>query len=409
MLKAASMSRVAGKFSLRHLTRNKMIQKNHILTISLIAGFLLISTSIQVQSEHVGAIQQNTSPREMAYENWHHDHASMITLVDTESQNPVAELEESFDIEGKETTEAHEHSIAYFPPPLQQIKNGVKATDVTCTEGLELVLKQSNGQPACIKPSSVAKLIERGWAIHVLPDYVKNENNNSAAFSVGEYTVQTESVNYFQNAQGYLARPTIDGEFPAVTMIHENLGITDNIKEMAKKLASHGYIVLAVDLYDGKIATTTDEARIILGTFEQQQWTDNMNSAVRYLEERFGVESIGSIGWCFGGGQSLNLALNNPNMDATVIYYGRLVTDPSELSKISWPVLGIFAGLDTGIPEQTVREFESALNDLGIENEIIIYPGVKHGFANPSGDRHAPEESEDAWEKTLDFFETNLK
>ncbi len=134
-----------------------------------------------------------------------------------------------------------------------------------------------------------------------------------------------------------------------------------------------------------------------------------MNSAVRYLEERFDVESIGSIGWCFGGGQSLNLALNNSGMDATVIYYGRLVTDPSALSKISWPVLGIFAGLDTGIPEETVREFESALNDLGIENEIIIYPGVKHAFANPSGDRYAPEESKDAWEKTLGFFEANLK
>jgi len=134
-----------------------------------------------------------------------------------------------------------------------------------------------------------------------------------------------------------------------------------------------------------------------------------MNSAVEYLEERFSVESIGSIGWCFGGGQSLNLALNNPSMDATVIYYGQLVTDPSSLSKISWPVLGIFAGLDTGIPEETVGEFESALNDLGIENEIIIYPRVNHAFANPSGDRYAPNEAKNAWEKTLDFFETNLK
>lgn len=387
-----------------------MIQKNHILVISLIAGFLLISTSIQVQSEYAeSTIQQNTSPHETVHESLHHDHASMITLVDAESQNPVAELEESFDIEGKETTETHEHSIAYFPPPLQQIKNGIKATDVTCTEGRELVLKQSNGQPACIKPSSVAKLTERGWAIHVLPDYVKNENNNSVAFSVGEYTVQTESVNYFQNAQGYLARPATDGEFPAVIMIHEIFGPNDNIKEMAEKLASHGYVVLAVDLYDGKVASTIDEARSIRGSFEQQQWTDNMNSAVGYLEERFGVESIGSIGWCFGGGQSLNLALNNQGIDATVIYYGQLVTDPPTLSKISWPVLGIFAGLDTGIPEQTVREFESALNYLDIENEIIIYPGVNHAFANPSGDRYAPEESRDAWEKTLDFFEANLK
>jgi carboxymethylenebutenolidase len=385
--------------------------QNHILTIGIIAGFLIISTAVQAQSEYATEpISQNRAPHYMIGENWNafvHNH-NTVTFVDAESQDPV-ELKETVDMGGKGATETHDHSIAYFPPPLQQFRNGVKATSVTCTEGQELVMKQSNGQPACVKPSSVAKLIERGWAIHVLPDYVKNENNNSVAFSVGEYAVKTETVNYFQNAQGYLARPSAEGEFPAVIMIHESLGVNDNIKQMAEKLASHGYIVLAVDLYDGKVASTTDEARNIRNSFEQKQWTDNMNSAVRYLEDRFGVESIGSIGWCFGGGQSLNLALNNPDMDATVIYYGQLVTDPSELSKISWPVLGIFAGLDTGIPEETIREFESGLNDLGIENEIIIYPGVKHAFANPSGDRYAPEESKDAWEKTLGFFEENLK
>lgn len=388
------------------------LQKKYILTISLIAGFLLLSTSVQVQSEYATEfIPQSHAPQDMVGENWNafvHNHRDVVIFVDAESQDQV-ELEEGIDVGGKESTDTHDHGIAYFPPPLQQLRNGVKATSVTCTEGQELVMKQSNGQPACVKPSSVAKLIERGWAIHVLPDYVKNENNNSVAFSTGEYAVETETVNYFQNSKGYLARPSADGEFPAVVMIHESLGVNDNIKQMAEKLASHGYIVLAVDLYDGKVATTTDEARDIRNSFEQKQWTDNMNSAVRYLEDRFGVESIGSIGWCFGGGQSLNLALNNQDIDATVIYYGQLVTDPSELSKISWPVLGIFAGLDTGIPEGTIREFESGLNSLGIENEIIIYPGVKHAFANPSGDRYAPEESKDAWEKTLGFFEENLK
>lgn len=279
------------------------LQKNHILVISLIAGLMLISTSVQVQSEYVESIMPQKSAHDMESGSaWFHNHSDMITLVDAESQDPVTELEESFDMEGKGTTETHDHSIAYFPPPLQQIKNGVKATDVTCTEGQELVLKQSNGQPACVKPSSVAKLIERGWAIHVLPDYIKSENNNSVAYSSGDYAVQTEQINYFQNAQGYLARPDAAGEFPAVIMIHENLGITDSIKEMAEKLASYGYIVLAVDLYDGKVVSTTEEARSIRGSFVQQQWTDNMNSAVGYLEERFGVRSIGSIGWCFGGG-----------------------------------------------------------------------------------------------------------
>lgn len=299
--------------------------------------------------------------------------------------------------------------FAYFPAPLKQIQDGVKPQSVTCTEGLELVLKFSNGKPACLKPDSVSKLIERGWAIHVLPDYEKNNNNNSVTFSIGEYQVETTDLQYFMDAKGYLAKPSIDGEFPAVVMIHEFWGLNDNIKQMAEKMASHGYVVLAVDLYDGKVGTTSDEARQLRSSFEQSHWTDNMNVAVNYLEEQYAPPSIGSIGWCFGGGQSLNLALNNDALDATVIYYGSLTLDKDQLSSVDWPILGIFAGLDSGIPPETVNQFETVLNELEIENEIYIYPEVNHAFANPSGDRHAPEESKDAWEKTLKFFDQNLR
>ena len=95
-------------------------------------------------------------------------------------------------------------------------------------------------------------------------------------------------------------------------------------------------------------------------------------------------------------------------MDATVIYYGSLVTEQESLSSIKWPVLGIFAELDQGIPVESVNSFESSLDDLNIPNEIHIYPGVNHAFANPSGDRYAPDESKDAWQKTLEFLESNL-
>ena len=299
-------------------------------------------------------------------------------------------------------------AIAYFPPPLKQIQQGTEPSNVTCTEGLELVLKMSNGQPACIKPSSVEKLIQRGWAIHILPDYT-NENNNSEIFTLGEFSVDTMSVNYFQNSNGYLAKPTESGQYPGIIMIHEWWGLNDNVRDMADKLASHGYVVFAVDLYDGQVATTADEARQLRSSFEDKYWVENMNVAVQYIQEQHSPEKIGSIGWCFGGGQSLNLALNNNDMDATVIYYGSLVTEPQTLSVIDWPILGIFAELDQGIPPAQVNEFESALNEVGITNDIHIYPGVNHAFANPSGERYAPEASMDAWQKTIEFFETNLR
>ncbi|MGY5143831.1 MAG: dienelactone hydrolase family protein [Candidatus Nitrosopumilus sp. bin_32a] len=298
-------------------------------------------------------------------------------------------------------------SIVYFPPPLIQISQGIDPSNVTCTEGKALILKQSNGLPACVNPASIEKLITRGWAIHILPDYV--DKNNTEIFSLGTYLTTSEMVVYFDNTSGYLARPVDDGNYPGVVMIHEWWGLNANIKEMADKLASHGYVVLAVDLYDGKVATTSDQARQLITSFNSESGIQNMNSAVSLLSDNYSTNTIGSIGWCFGGGQSLNLALDNDEMDATVIYYGSLVTDTEDLSSIDWPVLGIFAGLDKGIPVATVNEFESALNEVGVENQIYIYDGVDHAFANPSGERYAPDESKYAWDLTLSFLESNLR
>ncbi|NND86290.1 MAG: dienelactone hydrolase family protein, partial [Nitrosopumilus sp.] len=299
-------------------------------------------------------------------------------------------------------------SIAYFPPPLKQLSQGTQASDVTCTEGKVLVLKKSNGLPACINPSSVEKLILRGWAIHILPDYT-DENSNSEIFVLGNHATVSEDVKYFGNAFGYLAKPVSNGEYPGIIMIHEWWGLNGNIKEMADKLASHGYVVLAVDLYDGKVATTSEQARQLITQHDAKKGLDNMNAAISFLNENYPTEKIGSIGWCFGGGQSLNLGIENDAMDATVIYYGSLVTDADKLSEIDWPVLGIFGELDQGIPVETVNKFEDMLNELEIPNEIHIYPGVNHAFANPSGERYAPSESKDAWSKTISFLDSNLK
>lgn len=249
-----------------------------------------------------------------------------------------------------------------------------------------------------------------------ITDLLKVNNKN---FNI---QLENKTITYFENVSGYLVHPTSvsyiptennntssNNKFPAIVMIHEWWGLNDNIKQMAKDLATHGYIVLAVDLYGNEPATTTDEARQLMSSYDLDRGVANMNDAVNFLLENYQVNNLGSIGWCFGGGQSLNLALNNDDLDATVIYYGQLTTDESQLSSINWPILGIFAELDQGIPVETVNEFETSLNSLGIENEIYIYPKVNHAFANPSGNSYAPEETKDAWEKTITFFEKYLK
>lgn len=223
----------------------------------------------------------------------------------------------------------------------------------------------------------------------------------------------TSTVNYYGNASGYLVYPKNGSGLPAVVMIHEWWGLNQNIKNMAEQLAREGYVVLAVDLYGGEVATEANRARELSSAVgsNPQVAIENMQAAVKHLSSLQNVNSshIASLGWCFGGGQSLQLALNTEQpLAATVIYYGNLVTDQNELSKIDWPVLGIFGSADQSIPVDTVRQFESALDADRIENEIYIYEGVGHAFANPSGDNYAPEETADAWAKTLDFLKRHV-
>jgi carboxymethylenebutenolidase len=224
-----------------------------------------------------------------------------------------------------------------------------------------------------------------------------------------EYPIKTEEVIYFENTSGYLAKPVENGAYPGVIMIHEWWGLTDHIRMMARKLAAEGYLVLAVDLYEGEVATTPERARELVSLLDQEAALNNMKSAVTYLKVQEGATKIASLGWCFGGGQSMQLAISGEILDATLIYYGNIVTDESQLSTIRWPVLGIFGDQDAVIPFTQVQEFEVILNTLGIENEIYIYPGVAHAFANPSGANYAPEETEDAWEKTVAFLNKYLK
>ena len=224
--------------------------------------------------------------------------------------------------------------------------------------------------------------------------------------------ITTENVTYFGKNIGFLAKPKEDRIYPAVVMIHEWWGLNDNIKEMARQLAAEGYVVLAVDLFNGKVAKDANEARELITPINKNpaEAIKNMEAAVEFLKNQNNVDKdkIASMGWCFGGGMSLRLALNE-NLAATVIYYGQLETNATKLSAIKWPVLGIFGDKDQSIPVESARLFNKTLNDLKIENEIHIYPNVGHAFANPSGMNYAPKETKDAWKKTVEFLDRNLK
>lgn len=220
--------------------------------------------------------------------------------------------------------------------------------------------------------------------------------------------VASSDVVYATGTTGFLAQPTVPGNYPGVVMVHEWWGLNGYIKDMAKQLAAQGYRVLAVDLHGGKVATTPDEARSLVGGIDGPARVANLQAATAYLQAQ-GSSKVAALGWCFGGGQAAQLAVSGAPLAATVIYYGQPVTSTAALKKIHGPVLGIFGDKDASIPVDRVQAFDAALSEAGIAHEIKVYEGVGHAFANPSGANHAPAETKDAWARTLAFLKQHLQ
>ena len=220
--------------------------------------------------------------------------------------------------------------------------------------------------------------------------------------------ITSEDIEYRESTIGYLARPDDNKQYPGIILIHEWWGLNDHIKEVANTLAKEGYVVLAVDLYNGEVAQSSEEAMRLRTSINQSIATQNMQDGIEYLKEFEGVNKVASLGFCFGGEQSAQLSVSDANLDATVIFYGSLPQELEKISQVDAPVLGIFGELDTGITPDTVRTFQSGLDELNLENDITIYEGVGHAFLNPEGSRFAEEETKDAWNKTITFLANNL-
>jgi carboxymethylenebutenolidase len=211
--------------------------------------------------------------------------------------------------------------------------------------------------------------------------------------------------------QGVLYAPAGKGPFPAVVVIHEWWGLNDWVKEQASKLADQGYVALAVDLYRGKVADTPDMAHELMRGLAEDRAGRDLRAAVAFLGAQSNVKKdrIGSIGWCMGGGYSLQTALLEPGLAATVINYGHLAEEPENLKKINAPILGIFGGKDRGIPVDDVKKFEAALKQLGKKVEIVIYPDAGHAFENPNNKAgYRADDAADAWRRTIKFLADTL-
>jgi carboxymethylenebutenolidase len=220
-----------------------------------------------------------------------------------------------------------------------------------------------------------------------------------------------EEVTLSDGSKAYLSLPPgATGPVPGLLVIHEWWGLNEHIQHWADRLAAEGYAALAVDLYRGKVATNPDEALSLVKAVDEAQGLKTVLAAHAFLKSdpRIQAPRTGAIGWCFGGGWSLQTAMAVPELSAAVIYYGHPVTDPQALSTIKAQVLGIFGSKDKSIPPETVKAFQKALDEAGVRSRILEYD-ADHAFANPSGGRYDERSAAAAWAETSAFLARTLK
>jgi carboxymethylenebutenolidase len=215
-----------------------------------------------------------------------------------------------------------------------------------------------------------------------------------------------------ETVSGYVAAPEGAGKKPAIVVIQEWWGLNDWVKGKADAFARQGYVALAPDLYRGKVATDADTAHQLMRGLPDDRALRDLKAAVTYLRSRPDVDGkhVGAVGWCMGGGWSLNLAIAEPTLAGAVIYYGHLMTEDATIRGLAVPLLGNFGGQDQGIPADSVRDFEKKAKAAGKSVDFKIYPQAGHGFASSRDPKvFRTDDAKDADARTDAFFARVLK
>ena len=194
---------------------------------------------------------------------------------------------------------------------------------------------------------------------------------------------------------------------PAVMLVHEWWGLNDQIKSVAAELAKEGYLALAIDLYQGGVTDDPKQARQLMGGVEAGAAMDTAGSWLRWLKSHGKASGkAATIGWCFGGGWSLNASLAEP-AEATIVYYGNVKKTAADLGVLQGPVLGHFAEHDKWINHAMVDGFEAAMTEAGKPFTSHWYD-AQHAFANPTSARYDEGDAALAWQRSLDFLRQHL-
>ena len=212
------------------------------------------------------------------------------------------------------------------------------------------------------------------------------------------------------NMRGYLARPAAGGKFPGVAVIHENRGLNPYIEDVARRLAVANFVAFAPDALTpvGGYPGDEEKAAQLYRQLDTAKRIEDMVAAAGYVRSR--PESsgkLGAVGFCAGGSVVNTLAVRIPDLGAGAPFYG---SPPSaaDIAKIKAPLLVHYAETDENTNGRWPA-FETALKANGVKYEVFFYPGTLHGFHNDSTPRYVEPAAKLAWQRTIDFFNKNLR
>ena len=214
----------------------------------------------------------------------------------------------------------------------------------------------------------------------------------------------------------YLARPVKAGKYPAIVAIHENAGLSDHIRDIARRLAKEGYVVLAPDYLSrlGGTKLVTPKGTGISNIREMAPWpviTEDTVSGFDYLKVIPDVrtDKLGLIGFCWGGEMTFAAATQIPSLDAAVIFYGRSPNPLDLVKNIRAPILANYGEKDEGITKG-VSGTAAAMKKYNKVYDYKIFPGAQHAFNNDTNpSRYHAAAAKEAWARTLEFLKKNLQ
>jgi carboxymethylenebutenolidase len=218
------------------------------------------------------------------------------------------------------------------------------------------------------------------------------------------YSSETEEVN------AHYARPKGDEKLPGVVVISEIWGLIPHIEDITRRVALEGFLAVAPDplTHIGGTPEDPDEAVKMMRELDPEKTTKNLVAAVKYLKTHpQSTGKVGVTGFCWGGGMTAQVAVNSPDVQAAVPFYGRQPTS-EDIPSVQASLLVHYAGEDERI-NAGIPEFEAALKKASVDYEIHIYEGAKHGFLNNTKDWYNEEAAKLAWNRTIDFFKKKLK